>query len=63
MFENAIADHNKENKNELAGVRDILPKKDEKSFNDDNSKPWQGFVPLTVVSQRLNKRKMEVTFS
>lgn len=63
MFENVIADHNKEDKNELAGVRDILPKKDEKSFNDDNSKPWQGFVALTVVSQRLNKRKMEVTFS
>ena len=36
MFENFITDHNEEDKNELPGIRDILPKKDEQSFNNDN---------------------------
>ena len=44
MFENFIADHNEEDKNELAGIRDILPKKDEQSFNNDNK------LKLTLTS-------------
>lgn len=44
MFENFIIDHNKEDKNELAGIRDILPKKDEQSFNNDNK------LKLTLTS-------------
>ena len=44
MFENFIADHNEEDNNELAGIQDILPKKDEQSFNKENK------LELTLTS-------------
>ena len=39
MFENFFIDHNEEDKNELAGIRDILPKKDKQSSNNYDNKP------------------------
>ena len=44
MFENFITDHSEEDKNELAAIRDILPKKDQQSFNNDNK------LKLTLTS-------------
>ena len=44
MFENFIADHNEEDKTELAAIQDILPKKDQQSFNNDNK------LKLTLTS-------------
>ena len=42
--ENFITDHSKEDKSELAVIRDILPKKDQQSFNNDNK------LKLTLTS-------------
>ena len=42
--ENFITDHSEEHKNELAAIRDILPKKDQQSFNNDNK------LKLTLTS-------------
>lgn len=44
MFENFITDHNEEDKTELAAIQDILPKKDQQSFNNDNK------LKLTLTS-------------
>ena len=44
MFENFITDHSEEDKNELAAIRDILPKTDQQSFNNDNK------LKLTLTS-------------
>ena len=44
MFENFITDHSEEDKNELEAIRDILPKKDQQSFNNDNK------LKLTLTS-------------
>lgn len=42
--ENFITDHSEEDKSELAVIRDILPKKDQQSFNNDNK------LKLTLTS-------------
>ena len=42
--ENFITDHSEEDRSELAVIRDILPKKDQQSFNNDNK------LKLTLTS-------------